>query len=86
MKQFSSSLIWLTISELVFNIAAYVVHSVAGRILGIPGMAPAFDPARNRPPPQPPRRNPGSGWNCAPVWNFISALRWIPSCNGASSS
>lgn len=34
MKQFSSSLIWLTISELVFNIAAYVVHSVAGRILG----------------------------------------------------
>lgn len=34
MKNFSGSLIWLTVSEIVFNIAAYVVHSVAGRILG----------------------------------------------------
>lgn len=25
---------WLTLSEIVFNLAAYVVHSVAGRILG----------------------------------------------------
>lgn len=34
MKKFSSALIWLTVSEIVFNIAAYVVHAVAGRILG----------------------------------------------------
>lgn len=34
MKKFSSALVWLTASELVFNISAYVVHSVAGRILG----------------------------------------------------
>jgi len=34
MKKFSSALVWLTVSEVVFNIAAYVVHSVAGRILG----------------------------------------------------
>lgn len=34
MKKFSNALIWLTISEVIFNIAAYVVHSVAGRILG----------------------------------------------------
>ena len=34
MKKFSNALIWLTASEVIFNIAAYVVHSVAGRILG----------------------------------------------------
>lgn len=34
MKKFSSALLWLTASEIIFNIAAYVVHSVAGRILG----------------------------------------------------
>ncbi len=34
MKKFSQALVWLTLSEVVFNIAAYVVHSVAGRILG----------------------------------------------------
>lgn len=34
MKKFSQALVWLTASEVVFNIAAYVVHSVAGRILG----------------------------------------------------
>lgn len=34
MKNFSGSLIWLTLSEVVFNLAAYVVHAVVGRILG----------------------------------------------------
>ncbi len=34
MKKFSQALLWLTVSEIVFNIAAYVVHSVAGRVLG----------------------------------------------------
>ncbi len=34
MKHFSRSLVWLTASEIIFNIAAYVVHSVVGRILG----------------------------------------------------
>lgn len=34
MKKFSSALIWLTVSEVIFNIAAYVVHSIAGRVLG----------------------------------------------------
>lgn len=34
MKKFSSALLWLTVSEVVFNLAAYVVHAVAGRILG----------------------------------------------------
>lgn len=34
MKKFSQALAWLTVSEVIFNIAAYVVHSVAGRILG----------------------------------------------------
>lgn len=34
MKKFSQALIWLTASEIIFNIAAYVVHSVAGRMLG----------------------------------------------------
>lgn len=34
MKKFSSALVWLTASEVIFNIAAYIVHSVAGRLLG----------------------------------------------------
>ncbi len=34
MKHFSRSLVWLTVSEIAFNLAAYVVHSVVGRILG----------------------------------------------------
>lgn len=34
MKHFSRSLVWLTTSEIAFNLAAYVVHSVVGRILG----------------------------------------------------
>lgn len=34
MKKFSQALMWLTASEVIFNIAAYVVHSVAGRVLG----------------------------------------------------
>lgn len=34
MKNFSSSLMWLTASEVIFNVAAYIVHSVAGRLLG----------------------------------------------------
>lgn len=34
MKYFSRSLVWLTVSEIVYNLAAYVVHSVVGRILG----------------------------------------------------
>lgn len=34
MKHFSRSLIWLTASEITFNVAAYIVHSVVGRVLG----------------------------------------------------
>ncbi|MFZ2187738.1 MAG: oligosaccharide flippase family protein [Candidatus Moraniibacteriota bacterium] len=34
MKKFSSALIWLTLSEIIFNIAGYVIHSSVGRILG----------------------------------------------------
>lgn len=34
MKHFSRSLVWLTASEITFNLAAYIVHSVVGRILG----------------------------------------------------
>ncbi len=34
MKHFSRSLVWLTASEIAFNLAAYIVHSVVGRILG----------------------------------------------------
>jgi stage V sporulation protein B len=34
MKRFSQSLLWLTASEIVFNLAAYVVHAVVGRFLG----------------------------------------------------
>lgn len=34
MKKFSQALAWLTVSEVIFNISAYVIHSVAGRVLG----------------------------------------------------
>lgn len=34
MKKFSTALIWLTASEIIFNIAGYVIHSSVGRILG----------------------------------------------------
>ena len=34
MKKFSSALVWLTASEIIFNIAGYVIHSSVGRILG----------------------------------------------------
>jgi stage V sporulation protein B len=34
MKKFSSALIWLTMSEIIFNIAGYVIHSSVGRMLG----------------------------------------------------
>jgi len=34
MKKFSTALIWLTMSEIIFNIAGYVIHSSVGRILG----------------------------------------------------
>ncbi|MFA5985784.1 MAG: flippase [Parcubacteria group bacterium] len=33
MKNFSRSLVWLTISEIIFNAAGYVIHSALGRIL-----------------------------------------------------
>jgi stage V sporulation protein B len=34
MKHFSRALIWLTISEIIFNVAGYVIHASLGRILG----------------------------------------------------
>jgi stage V sporulation protein B len=34
MKKFSQALVWLTFSEIVFNLAGYVIHSSVGRILG----------------------------------------------------
>ncbi len=34
MKKFSSALVWLTMSEIIFNIAGYIIHSSVGRILG----------------------------------------------------
>ncbi|MEK9151110.1 MAG: flippase [Patescibacteria group bacterium] len=34
MKNFSSALVWLTVSEIIYNISGYVIHSAAGRILG----------------------------------------------------
>ncbi len=34
MKKFSQALVWLTLSEIVFNIAGYVIQSAVGRILG----------------------------------------------------
>lgn len=34
MKKFSSALIWLTASEIIFNIAGYIIQSAVGRILG----------------------------------------------------
>lgn len=34
MKHFSRALIWLTISETIFNASGYVIHAALGRILG----------------------------------------------------
>ncbi|MEI6650074.1 MAG: flippase [Candidatus Moraniibacteriota bacterium] len=34
MKNFSRALVWLTVSEIVFNASGYVIHSVVGRLLG----------------------------------------------------
>lgn len=34
MKHFSRALIWLTVSEIIFNLAGYVIHASLGRILG----------------------------------------------------
>lgn len=34
MKKFSQALVWLTISEIVFNIGGYIIQSSLGRILG----------------------------------------------------
>ncbi|NCQ06652.1 MAG: flippase [Candidatus Moranbacteria bacterium] len=34
MKKFSTALVWLTMSEIIFNIAGYIIHSSVGRILG----------------------------------------------------
>ena len=34
MKNFNKALIWLTASEIIFNIAGYVIHASLGRILG----------------------------------------------------
>jgi O-antigen/teichoic acid export membrane protein len=34
MKKFSSALIWLTMSEIIFNVAGYVIQASVGRILG----------------------------------------------------
>ncbi len=34
MKHFSRALIWLTFSEIIFNIAGYIIHASLGRILG----------------------------------------------------
>lgn len=34
MKNFSSALVWLTLSEIIYNISGFIVHSAAGRILG----------------------------------------------------
>ncbi|MDO8566273.1 MAG: oligosaccharide flippase family protein [Candidatus Moranbacteria bacterium] len=34
MKNFSSSLAWLTVAEIIYNLSGYIVHSATGRILG----------------------------------------------------
>ncbi len=34
MKNFSRALIWLTVSEIIFNASGYFIHSVVGRLLG----------------------------------------------------
>ena len=34
MSTFSRSLFWLSLSEIVFNLAGYIIHSAMGRILG----------------------------------------------------
>lgn len=34
MKHFSRALVWLTASEIIFNLAGYIIHASLGRILG----------------------------------------------------
>ena len=34
MKKFNQALAWLTLSEIVFNLAGYIIHAALGRILG----------------------------------------------------
>ena len=34
MKHFSRALLWLTVSEIIFNASGYLIHSVLGRLLG----------------------------------------------------
>lgn len=34
MKKFSQALVWLTLSEVIFNVAGYIIQSSLGRILG----------------------------------------------------
>ncbi len=34
MKHFSRALVWLTVSEIIFNLSGYVIHASLGRILG----------------------------------------------------
>lgn len=34
MKHFSRALVWLTLSEIIFNLAGYIIHASLGRILG----------------------------------------------------
>lgn len=34
MKKFSQALVWLTASEIIYNISGYIIHSATGRILG----------------------------------------------------
>lgn len=34
MKKFNQALVWLTLSEIIFNLAGYVIHAALGRVLG----------------------------------------------------
>lgn len=34
MKKFSQAVVWLTVSEIIFNLAGYIIHASVGRILG----------------------------------------------------
>ena len=34
MSTLAKSALWVTISEIIFNLAGFVIHSVVGRILG----------------------------------------------------
>ena len=34
MKNFSRSLVWLSVAEIIYNLSGYIVHSATGRILG----------------------------------------------------